>query len=201
MRSKIITIYLLTLVSFYGFSQNMEEYTNEWEGKIENTKTFNFSIEINNFHSENPVFIISNDSIIVEHSFKKNKTNFILINVGGNLSFEGRLSEDKDAINGFVKSGLLLYHLKLTKTKTGTFTGLWNILMVDKLKSQNFYLSLENGSGNEYEAYPILGDNRFTGTWCGNFQKINDTISFSDIKTGLNFKGKLLKKKYNYQFI
>ena len=173
----------------------MEAYTNEWEGKIENTKTFNFSIEINNFQSENPDFIISNDRKIVEHSFKKNKTNSILINVGGNLSFEGRLSEDKNAINGFIKSGLLLYHLKLTKTKTGTFTGLWNILMVDKLKSQNFYLSLENGSGNEYEAYPILGDNRFTGTWCGNFQKINDIISFSDIKTGLNFKGKLLDKK------
>ncbi len=67
--------------------------------------------------------------------------------------------------------------------------------MVDELKSQKFYLSLENGSGDKYQAYPILGDNRFTGTWCGNFKKENDTISFSDIKTGLNFLGKLLDQK------
>lgn len=171
----------------------MEDYTDEWEGKIENAKTFNFSIEITNFQSENPILIISNinKNKIIEHSFRKNKSNFIFINVGNNLSFEGRLSETKNEINGFIKSGLLLYHLKLKKTKLGVFKGFWNILMVDELKSQNFYLSLENGSGNEYEAYPILGDNRFTGTWCGNFQKKKDTISFSDIKTGLNFKGKL----------
>lgn len=67
--------------------------------------------------------------------------------------------------------------------------------MVDELKSQNFYLSVENGSGNDYEAYPILADDRFTGTWCANFQKKNDSISFVDFKTGLKFKGKLSSQK------
>ena len=64
-----------------------------------------------------------------------------------------------------------------------------NILIVDELKSQEFYLSVENGSNDTYEAYPIFGDNRFTGTWCDNFEKKNNVISFSDYKTGLQFKG------------
>jgi CubicO group peptidase (beta-lactamase class C family) len=63
--------------------------------------------------------------------------------------------------------------------------------MVDELKSQNFYLSVENGANNNYEAYPFFADNRFTGTWCDNFQKENNIITFSDFKTGLHFKGKL----------
>ena len=173
----------------------MEDYTSGWEGQIENTKTFNLSVEIADFFSDNPVFTISNNRIIFEQSFKKTENKLVRIKVGKNLSFEGRLSEKNNKINGFIKSGLLLYHLNLTKTKTGSFTGVWNILMVDELKSQKFYLSLENGSGDKYQAYPILGDNRFTGTWCGNFKKENDTISFSDIKTGLNFLGKLLDQK------
>ncbi|GAL63265.1 6-aminohexanoate-dimer hydrolase [Algibacter lectus] len=56
-------------------------------------------------------------------------------------------------------------------------------------------MSVENGEGDDYQAYPILGDNRFTGTWCDNFQKEKDLISFTDFKTGLQFKGKLEKNK------
>jgi CubicO group peptidase (beta-lactamase class C family) len=67
--------------------------------------------------------------------------------------------------------------------------------MIDALKSQNFYLSVENGDENDYQAYPIFGDDRFTGTWCGNFQKEKDLISFTDFKTGLQFRGKLTTDK------
>lgn len=195
MRLQTIIVYVLSIISFSVSAQNMEGYTNGWEGKIENTNTFNFSVEIAKLQSENPVLIISNGRIIIEQSFKKPTSKFIRVRIGENLSFEGILSDNSNEINGFVKSGLLLYHLKLSKIKTDSFTGVWNILMVDELKSQNFYLSVDNGSGDRYQAYPILGDNRFTGTWCANFQKENDTIYFSDIKTGLRFKGKLLDQK------
>lgn len=196
MKFQNILAFLLSCICFYISAQNMEDYTSGWGGKIENTKTFNLSVKIEGFHSQNPVFTISNNRIIFEQLFKKtNGKQQVRIKIGKNLLFEGRLSKKNNKITGFIKSGILLYHLNLYKTKTGTFTGVWNILMVDELKSKDFYLSIENGSGNKYQAYPILGDNRFTGTWCGNFKKENDTISFSDIKTGLNFKGKLLNQK------
>jgi CubicO group peptidase (beta-lactamase class C family) len=173
----------------------MADYTNNWEGKIENSKTFNFTVSIEDLKSENAVFKISNSKSIINQPFKIKTEQFIEIPISENLSFIGDLSKNGKEINGFIKSGLLLYHIKLTKSATNSFIGTWNILMVDELKSQNFYLSVENGLDDDYQAYPILADNRFTGTWCTNFQKENDNISFIDFKTGLQFKGKLLQNE------
>lgn len=173
----------------------MADYTGSWEGKIENSKTFNFTVAIEDLKTENAVFKISNDKNLIHQTFKFDTGKLIKIPISENLSFTGDLSKNGKELNGFIKSGLLLYHIKLTKSKTNSFVGTWNILMVDELKSLNFYLSIENGSDNDYQAYPILADDRFTGTWCANFQKENDSISFVDFKTGLNFKGKLFSQK------
>lgn len=195
MRLQHIVIFILACISFGAFAQDMEQYTSPWEGKITNSNTFSLAIEIDGILSGNPMVTIANDNVILKKQFEKAENKSIRFNVGENLSFEGSFSEENNQINGFIKSGILLYHVKLNKTKADSFRGVWNILMVDELKSQRFYLSVENGSGNEYQAYPFFGDNRFTGTWCRNFQKKKDTIYFSDGKTGLNFKGKLLNEK------
>lgn len=191
MKLQIITTFFFTLLTFSLFGQNMADYTNNWEGNIENSKTFNFTVSIEDLQSDKAIFKISNSKNIINQQFKINTERFIKIPISENLSFIGNLSKSGKEINGFIKSGILLYHLKLTQSDNNTFLGTWNILMIDELKSLNFYLSVENGEGNKYEAYPIFGDNRFTGTWCDNFQKENDSISFTDFKTGLQFKGKL----------
>ena len=186
-----IFLFFFILYSFAVFGQDMADYTDNWEGKIENSTTFNLKVEISNLGFEKAVFKIYNTRNIIDFSFDGTTTNQIKIPFADNSFFEGVLSTDKKEINGFIKSGLLLYHLKLIKSNGNSYRGDWNILMVSELKAQDFYLSVENGSKNEYQAYPILGDHRFTGTWCDNFQKENDVISFSDFKTGLQFKGKL----------
>ncbi|MEZ4949861.1 MAG: hypothetical protein R2784_10800 [Saprospiraceae bacterium] len=173
----------------------MSDYSGAWEGKIGNLKAFNFTVEIDDLHTEKPILKVSNDKNIFSQSFHPNKDGTIKITFNSNMYFIGELSKNGKEINGFIRTGLLLYHLKLLKSKANTFSGNWNILMVDELKSPDLYLSVENGSGDEYQAYPIFGDNRFTGTWCANFNKSNDIISFSDFKTGLNFKGKLFPQK------
>ncbi len=191
MRFHNIVVFFLVLFSISVNAQDMAEYTSGWEGKIRESKTFNLNIEIENLGLESATFKVSNSKNIIDYSFDSRNTSQINIHFSENQFFYGMLSEDGKEISGFIKSGMLLYHLKLTKSKNDLFVGVWNILMVDELKSQNFYLSVENGSGNNYQAYPILGDNRFTGTWCDNFQKEDDLISFTDFKTGLQFKGKL----------
>lgn len=173
----------------------MAEYTSGWEGKIENTKTFSLQVEIENLGLKNAKFKISNNQNIIDYLFDSKSTSILEIPFAENYSFKGQLSENGKEINGFIKSGMLLYHLKLTRSKNNSFTGTWNILMIDELKSLNFYLSVENGEANDYQAYPIFGDNRFTGTWCDNFQKENDLISFTDFKTGLQFRGKLVPNR------
>jgi CubicO group peptidase (beta-lactamase class C family) len=182
----------LTLFSLSFYAQSMNEYTYGWEGKIENSKAFNLKVEIENLGFENAVFKLSNDNAIINYPFKIKNIALINIPFAENLFFEGTIATNGKEINGFIKSGLLLYHIKLTKLKNNSFVGVLNLLMVDKLKSPAFYLSIENGSDNDYQAYPIFGDNRFTGTWCNNFQKNKNQISFSDAKTGLQFKAELL---------
>ena len=195
MRIKNIIVLLIILFSFSTYAQDMAEYTSSWEGKIENSKTFKLKVEIENLGLEKARFKISNNKSIIDYPFDLKSTSILKIPFAENYLFEGVLSKNGKEINGFIKSGILLYHLKLTQSDNNSFLGTWNILMIDELKSLNYYLSVENGEGNKYEAYPIFGDNRFTGTWCDNFQKENNLISFTDFKTGLQFKGKLEKNE------
>jgi CubicO group peptidase (beta-lactamase class C family) len=195
MRFQNCLFLLFILLSVSVNAQDMAEYNDNWEGKIENSKTFNLNVAIENLGSENAIFKIYNSKEIINYPFNAKTNNLIKIKFSENQSFEGILSKNGKEINGFIKSGLLLYHLKLSQSDKNSFIGIWNILIVDELKSQEFYLSVENGSNDTYEAYPIFGDNRFTGTWCNNFEKKNNVISFSDYKTGLQFKGTLLPNK------
>lgn len=190
-----ILIFCSFLLSFFVTAQDMADYTSQWEGQIENPKTFSFAVEIENLGSEDAIFNVSNSKKVISYPFKTSDNSQLKIPFGENLFFEGALSENGKEINGFIKSGLLFYHLKLTKSASNSFVGVWNIFMLDELKSSNFYLSVEDGSGNDYQAYPFFGDTRFTGTWCFNFQKENGQIYFADFKTGLSFKGKLLPNK------
>lgn len=195
MRIKNIIVLLITLLSFSSYGQDMAEYTSGWEGKIKNLKTFNLKVEIENLGLEKAKFKISNNNSVIDYQFDSKNASILKIPFAENYLFEGILSKNGKNINGFIKSGMLMYHLTLNKLKNNTYTGTWNLLMVDELKSDDFYLSVENGEGNNYQAYPIFGDNRFTGTWCSNFQKEKDLISFIDFKTGLQFKGKLIAGK------
>lgn len=195
MKFQNIIFCFFILFSFSVNAQNMKEYTDSWEGKVEDSKVFNLKVEIKNLGFERATFKINNKRDIINYSFNATNAHHINIPFTENLFFEGILSKDNKEINGFIKSGFLLYHLKLIKSENNSYVGYWNILIVDELKLLDFYLSVENGSDNEYEAYPVLADNRFTGTWCDNFKKENDIISFSDFKTGLQFKGRLVSDK------
>ena len=189
--------YLLLIILFAVSSlkaQNMEDYTKSWEGQFKTSKTLNLTIEIEDINPEKYLLKIFNDHNIINQQFSK-KNNTIDAAINENLTFIGGYNKDKTAINGFVKSGFFQYHVKLEKTTSNTYSGKWDVFIVDELKSKSFYLSIENGSGENYEAYPIFGDNRFTGTWCGDFKKDKNVISFTDLKTGLRFKGQLEASK------
>jgi CubicO group peptidase (beta-lactamase class C family) len=176
------------MLSFSSYGQDMKDYTGNWQGELANKNVFNLTVSIQKKTHENSQFIISNEHEIINKQFTfENK---IQLSLNDNLTFSGIVNNEQSEINGFIKSGMLFYHIKLKK-EGNEFIGKWNILMIDNLKSQSLYLSVENGSKDDYQAYPIWGDDRFTGTWCDNFQKQNKLISFTDFKTGLQFKGKL----------
>lgn len=192
MTLKPFLVSIAILLTFFTHTQNMENYTASWEGKIKDVSAFSLKIEILHFGEQNAEFKISNKNDEFFAPIEKMNESNLDIQLTNNLHFKGQLAENGLAINGFIISGLLQYHVQLVKTRKNNFQGTWNVLMLVKLKSDYFYLSIENGLKDEYQAYPILGDDRFTGTWCYNFQKKADQISFLDYKTGLQFRGKLL---------
>lgn len=172
-------------------AQDMAAYTGSWHGKIDDAKTFSLKVTIKGFGTDKATFIVANSNTILSQVFNGSNTKKINLALAEQLTFKGMLTKDGMAISGFIQSGMLMYHVTLSKSQGRTYSGHWHILMVDELKSQALYLSVENGSGNQYQAFPFLGDNRFTGTWCGNFQKEGEFINFVDYKTGMLFKGKL----------
>jgi len=185
---KFYFILILTILSFSSYGQDMKDYSGNWQGELANKNVFNLTVSIQKKAHENSQFIISNEHEIINKQFTfENK---IQLSLNENLTFSGIVNNEQTEINGFIKSGMLFYHIKLKK-EGDKFIGKWNMLMIDYLKSQSLYLSVENGSKNEYQAYPIWGDDRFTGTWCTNFNKNKGIISFLDFKTGLQFIGVL----------
>lgn len=173
-------------------AQNMADYTESWEGKIEDSKAFNLKIAIENVGFENATFRIYTSKPILSYGFNAANKSLISVPFTEKLLFEGILSKDGSEINGFITAGFLLYHVKLIQSGAHTYVGDWSPLMLDELKALDFYLSVENGAADSYEAYPVFADNRFTGTWCTDFKKEKDQIYFADAKTGLQFKAKLL---------
>ena len=185
---KFYYILILIILSVSSYGQDMKDYTDSWQGKIADKNAFSLTISIQKQINGNSLFVISNKQEIINKKFTFE--NEIQLSLNDNLSFSGIVNNEQSEINGFIKSGMLFYHIKLNR-EGDNYIGKWNILMIDYLKSQSLYLSVENGSEDEYQAYPIFGDDRFTGTWCANFNKNNDTILFSDFKTGLQFNGVL----------
>ena len=61
MKFQNINIFFFILFSFSVNAQDMAEYTDNWEGKIENSKTFNLIVEINNLGFEKAIFKIYNN--------------------------------------------------------------------------------------------------------------------------------------------
>jgi hypothetical protein len=196
MKNRSILLTLIMTLAVTAFAQKPVSYLGNWEGKMSNSNAFNFTVELTNFDSEKPTFTVSNDQRIFSHSFTKKKDELISFRVNESLSFQGKLTEKGRAIRGFVQSGILQYHVTLQKSGNDSFSGNWNVFMVDELKSNDFYLSVE-GDDDDYQVYPILGDNRFTGTWCMGYQQDNEAVAFSDFKTGLNFEAKLLRRWIN----
>jgi len=182
----------ITILVFLSFStllccgqQNIIDYTGEWEGKTTNKDDLNLDIIVKKLRGEDAIFTLSNNKEIISKKFKfDSRINLVL---DDNLIFNGIVNDEQSEINGFMKSGRHLYPAKLYK-KGDRFEGKWNLSMLHYLQPQSLHLTIKegNGSDDKYRAYPILGT-----LWCNNFKKNNNSISFTDYKTRLEFEGQL----------
>jgi CubicO group peptidase (beta-lactamase class C family) len=87
------------------------------------------------------------------------------------------------------------YHLVLRHVEPNKYIGEWNTFYVSELKPGKLYLYVENGAADTFQAYPILADDRYRGTYASDFTKENDRIQFIDRRAGYTFKGELLENR------
>ncbi len=173
---------------------NMADYAGQWEGLLPNSNAFHFELELNKERS-GYMFIMKNGQHTISTPLEQNGEMF-----SGSLrerqTIVGYFNEDKSEFRGFIQSGILQYNISIKKGGSNQ----WNMLMVREMLSR-IYLSIEDAEGENYSAYPFFQDNRFTGTWCGNFQKEGNKLYFSDFKTGLNFEGIPEKEKITLKLL
>ncbi|MBQ0732753.1 serine hydrolase domain-containing protein [Aquimarina celericrescens] len=177
--------------------QGINTYEGNWEGTLPAKSAFSFTVALEILESNDVKYQLQilNDDFRFSKTMASRSTGHITFDIDENTTFKGIFTEDKNQIDGFITSGILMYHLSLKKNQDNVYRGTWNPIMIDTLQSKKIYLAVENVKGERFEAYPFFGDQRFTGTWCGDFSKENDTLLFRDYKTGLRFKGKLLDDK------
>lgn len=191
-------VFIFFLIPSYLFSQtDFSSYEGQWQGKLNNSKAFQFDVEVQKLGENSYQFQIKNSAVIFETKFSFDETQLASLLIHDihkvDLYFYHKVdlyfNEDTNEIRGFLSSSMLQYHLQLTENATGFYQGKFNLLIVPELLSENIYLTVENIQGENYEAYPFFQDNRFTGTWCGFFQKEGNKLLFQDYKTGLAFEG------------
>lgn len=188
----IFSIIFLLILNGHCLAQtDMKDYTMHWDGKLSNRQCFSIQVAISKINPSAYNFRLSNTTGSLNRRFKLSGDH-IEVKIDSAIKFKGTL--EKGRISGFIESGMFEYHVTL-KQNGNVYSAKWNILLVDKIDPR-FYLDVEDGAGDNYEAYAFSGDPRFTrfsGFACYDFVKHGNILLFRDFKTGLAFKGQLSK--------
>ncbi len=197
----------LSLIAFLCVSifsscaqQDIKDYQGNWEGTLPNNNSFNFEIIIEDLKSNTYNLTIANNKTSINKKIISNSKSRIKFSLDENTHFDFLFNDDATQLSGFITSGILMYHVSL-KRHQNLFKGVWNPFMVDSLQSKSVFLSVENNEDGSFATYPFFGDQRFTGTWAGEFTKKDDIIFFRDYKTGIKFKATLLTNKIQLEIL
>ncbi len=193
MFKNVTTAVLLFVSILTGCSQQeTKTYEGNWEGTLANTNTLNFALVLEESPNSSYELTITNPESTIREKLVVTNTERLQGSIDDDIHFDLSFTSDKTAVTGFIKSGILMYHLTLHKIDE-IYKGVWNPFMVDSLQSQAMYLGVENNEDGSLAMYPFYGDQRFTGTWVNGSEKEGDAIVFRDYKTGLRFRAKLLE--------
>ncbi|MBX2814852.1 MAG: beta-lactamase family protein [Saprospiraceae bacterium] len=190
LRKFMYLMLLLSLLSCHAQTP-VEDYLGNWEGKLAHDKCLNFELVLEELSGDEVQLTISNQATEIWRRAPFTSDNKIEVVIDDQTRFSLSYAEDSNALIGFARSGILMYHTRLEKSAEGVYKGVWNPIMVDGLQSPTIYLNIDKEDGN-LVAYPFFQDQRFTGTWASDFVLRDGGIDFRDFKTGLKFKAHLL---------
>ncbi len=173
---------------------SLERYNGNWEGQLPYHDIFHFDITVEWLEANSYQLTIANRERSISKKLTSGSDEYIQIGIGQDIRLLLRSAGD-DALTGFVKSGGLMYHIRLKKVDDRQFRGTWDPLMVHTLHSSSIFLSVENNEDGTIVAYPYFGDQRFSGTWCTGYSEREKTLLFSDFKTGMKFQAQFSEEQ------
>ena len=171
-------------------------YAANWEGSID-SKALSIKLRLEAQKDNAWKVNLSNSAPFYEKTIKTLSNSMVDLPLGTGLHFKGEWNKDKSVISGFLQSETTIYHLKLKQQTNGTYLGDWYPFMVDELMPGKMFLYLGDIEGEDYQAYPFFSDNRYRGTYAGDFQKKDNRLFFKDFRAGIYFEATLSNDKIN----
>lgn len=192
MRNYLIILAFLSLSTLASCAQNnAPDYNGEWIGHLPDKSRFNFKVSLELLADNNYHLTIANARVLIDREIASTAEEGVFFNLDEELFFNLKFDDEKQNLTGFIQSGRMLYRLSIPKVGENTYVGFWNSFMVDTaLQSDDIMLYVEKTEGGNYVAYPFFGDQRFRGTYAGNFNLKGDTLHFTDGNTGFKFRAR-----------
>lgn len=191
---------LLILPFFMSAQTHISSYAGDWEGALPRGEMFSFDLSLQAHTQDQFLFRINLGETRIEKHIELEADHKLQVDLGEGVVFSGKFNEEHSAVDGFMRSGVLLYHLTLIKNNAGIYQGKWNLFLVEQMQPATAFLAFEVDEGGNYAAYTLFGDARFAGTWAGNFQRDQEKLSFQDFRTGLRFSGILGKDQIELEY-
>ncbi|MEM1359215.1 MAG: serine hydrolase, partial [Bacteroidota bacterium] len=175
-------------------SIDMKDYYGDWEAFLP-SRIFTHDISLIKQASGKWRVTMANPQPFYNKVLASSSPQSISLSLDEHLQFQGQLATDGSYVSGHLQQLNTKYHLVLQRVSEGQFTGQWKTFYVTELQPERLYLAMDNCSGENYEAYPILPDNRYRGTYADYFKKDGDQIDFTDRNAGYRFKGQLKQEE------
>lgn len=188
----IVVLLLTTLLQscLHTQSVDMKNYNGGWESFLP-SRIFTHDVSLIMQADGEWRVKMANPQPFYDKVIPSTSTSGIELALDEQLHFKGELNQDGSQISGYLQQMDTKFHLVFQRMQNAHFKAQWRTFYVTDLQPERLYLAVENGQGDDYEAYPILPDNRYRGTYADYFKKEGDRIEFIDRRVGYRFRGQL----------
>ncbi|MEN0007045.1 MAG: serine hydrolase, partial [Bacteroidota bacterium] len=188
---KLPNVIFLLLISwsYTSYAQpSIPSFTGSWEGLLPDPSAFHFGIYLEEKADNVYQLTIANDKVSIEKELLSTSKNQVELSIDPHTQLSLTFSANKEKLVGFIKSGVLLYHIDLIQYGDGIYGGDWKPLLVKQLQDASIFLDVGEGVDGSPYAYPFIGDQRFSGFWAMDFNIEENSLFFRCFKTGMHFR-------------
>ncbi|MDT0554939.1 serine hydrolase domain-containing protein [Patiriisocius hiemis] len=191
MRIHILLIITLLTITSCNAQKSLENYVGGWAGKLEYKNPFQFNIEIITTE-EGSTSVFKGKNSITEIPLKAENATYLVGQYKDQLII--RIDTTQTTPIAFVQTGHHLSNIDLNLTSKGNWSGNWNLLIEDSFLP-TMYFSLDKQEDNSYSASTFFKEPTYHYMWGQDFKIGHDNFEFRDIRSNLNFNGKLKEQR------